>query len=46
MSKVYSFDEDQFYDVLCFNTGKDYKEPVYRKVMKGSEIYTKEGVEV
>ena len=46
MSKVYSFDEDQSYDVLYFKTGKDYKEPIYREVMKGSEIYAKEGVEV
>ncbi len=46
MSKVYSFDEDQSYDVLYFKTGKDYKEPIYGEVMKGSEIYAKEGVEV
>ena len=39
--KVYSFDEEQRYDVIYFKTGKDYKEPIFKEVMKGNVIYAK-----
>ena len=39
IDKVYSFDENQSYDVIYFKTGQQYKDAIYGEVMKGSVIY-------
>ncbi len=39
MKKVYVYDFGQSYDVLFFKSDRDYKEPIFDEVMKGSVIY-------